>query len=65
MPVLRHLKRTSERCNCSMCRHHKENRDITRWMKANPKKVTYLAEGVSTDKYNTFNNMAAKKPSKK
>lgn len=65
MPVLRHLKRTPERCNCSMCAHHKQTRKTTRWMKDNPKRTTYLAEGVSTDRYNNFNHAPAKKNSKK
>ena len=65
MPVLRHLKRTPERCQCLMCTHHQQTREITRWMKANPKKVAYLAEGVSTDRYNNFNNAPTKKKSKK
>lgn len=65
MPVLRHLKRTPERCMCAMCRLHQHNRDIKRWMLTNPKKVTYLAEGELTSRHNSFNNAPAKKKSNK
>lgn len=65
MPVLRHLKRTPDSCDCAMCHLHKTNYETKRWMRANPKKVTYLADGVSTDRYTSFNNAPAKKKSKK
>ena len=54
MPVLRHLKRTPGRCNCAMCQLHRQNRETLRWMKNNPKRVTYLAMGVSTDRHRRY-----------
>ena len=61
MPVLRHLKRTPERCNCFMCNHHQQTRATERWMKANPKKVRYLADGELTSRHRIkFNNQKAK-----
>lgn len=61
MPVLRHLKKTPQRCNCFMCTHRAQTREITRWMKANPKKVTYLADGELTSRHRIkFNNQKAK-----
>lgn len=65
MPVLRHLKTSPQRCNCFMCNHHKQTRVTTRWMRANPKKVTYLADGVSTNRHDKFNNQRKTKKTKK
>lgn len=65
MPVLRHLKRTPARCNCSMCVHHQQTRKTTRWMKTNPRQVVYLADGELTSRHNKFNNKPAKKKTKK
>lgn len=64
MPVLRHLKTMPKRCQCFMCRHHQQTREMTRWMKAHPKKVAYLAEGELTSRHHKFNNQKTKSKSK-
>lgn len=62
MPILRHLKKTPERCNCTMCAHHAATRVVTRWMKANPRKVRYLADGELTSRHRIkFNNKTHKR----
>ncbi len=51
----------SELINSNVCQIkcdvHKQNAEMDNWIADNPDKITYLADGISTNKRNKFRNI--------